>query len=95
MSKLRKAAQGRACMVRIPYICNGDPATTVLAHFRMSGYAGMGLKPPDHFGAFACSSCHDAIDGRSKTDYPRSELRRMHAEAVIRTFDAFVSEGLL
>ncbi|MBP6364383.1 MAG: DUF1364 family protein, partial [Novosphingobium sp.] len=25
MSKLRKAARGRPCMVRIPYICNGDP----------------------------------------------------------------------
>lgn len=100
MSKLRKAAQGRECMVRIPYICNGDPATTVLAHYRLAGCSGMGLKPDDALGAWCCSACHDAVDGRSiaihsKGAYFRDEVRLMHAEGVMRTFDALRREGLL
>ncbi len=96
MSKLRKAARGRPCMVRIPYICNGDPATTVLAHYRLAGCNGMGLKPDDALGAWCCSACHDAVDGRNTQGYlTREEFRLMHAEGVMRTFDALRREGLL
>ncbi len=98
MSKLRKAAQGRECMVRIPYICNGDPETTVLAHYRLAGCNGMGLKPDDALGAWCCSACHDVVDGRS-TDargaMTREEIRLAHCEGVLRTFDALRKEGLL
>ena len=97
MSKLRKAAKGRECMVRIPYICNRDPATTVLAHYRLAGCNGMGLKPDDALGAWCCSSCHDAVDGRTNLDgtHTRDHLRLFHAEGVMRTFDALRREGLL
>jgi hypothetical protein len=93
---LRRAARGRECMVRIPGICNGDPATTVLAHYRMAGYAGMGLKPDDAvFGAWACSSCHDVCDSRVKTKFTREYVRLAHAEGVMRTFAQLRREGLL
>ncbi len=93
MSALRKAAQGRECMVRIPYICNGDPATVVLAHYRLAGYCGTGYKPDDALGAWCCSACHDAVDGRVKGD--REEMRLAHAEGVMRTFAELRKEGLL
>jgi len=41
MTNLRKEARGRNCQVRLPGICNGNPETTVLAHYRMAGLNGM------------------------------------------------------
>lgn len=85
MSKLRKAAQGQPCMVRLPD-CDGGGDTTVLAHYRMAGYCGVGLKPDDEMAAWACDPCHAAIDGRRKLDgWTREEIRLAHAEGVMRT----------
>lgn len=53
-------------MVRLVGICNFNPETTVLAHIRRAGVAGVGQKPPDLCGVFACSSCHDEIDRRTR-----------------------------
>jgi hypothetical protein len=98
MSKLRKAAKGRYCMVRIPGVCNSDPDTVVLAH--LSG-GGMGAKRHDIHGAWCCSSCHDAIDGRTRAkdifgnDWKQSELKHMHIEGVLRTQEALLDEGLI
>jgi hypothetical protein len=91
---LRKLAQGRDCMVRLPGICNHNPETTVLAHFRMAGLCGAGMKPHDLFAAWACSSCHDEIDRRTrKTD---SEFARLaHLEGVLRTQQALILEGVV
>ena len=86
--KDRDAARGMPCMVRVPDFCNGDPDTTVLAHYRLAGTCGSGMKPHDEQAAWACSSCHDAIDGRIKTGYSRDQLRLMHAEGVFRTQEA-------
>lgn len=95
-TKARRAARGRECMVRLPG-CDGGGETTVMAHYRMAGYCGMGLKPDDiGFGAFACHSCHSVVDGRSHIDgFDRDEIRLAHAEGVMRTFDALRREGLL
>jgi hypothetical protein len=95
-TKLTKAARGRECQVRVPGVCNGNPETTVLAHFRMSGTrCGVGLKPNDLQGAWACSSCHDAIDGRRKTEFKSDELRVMHLEGMVRTIDILVGERVI
>lgn len=69
MKDLRKLARGKPCMVRIPGVCNHNPDTTVLAHIRRGGVAGVGQKPPDTCGVWACSNCHSvmgdgyAVDG--------------------------------
>ena len=93
--KLRAAARGRECQVRIPGVCNRDDSTTVLAHFRMAGLCGAGMKPHDLIGAWCCSSCHDAIDGRAKTEYSREELRLFHLEGMARTIAALASDGVI
>lgn len=93
-TRLTKAARGRDCQVRVPGVCNGNPETTVLAHFRLTGTrCGTGLKPHDLQAAWACSACHDAVDARSKTEFSRDELRVMHMEGVVRTIDILISEG--
>lgn len=85
MTPARKAAKGQPCMVRLPG-CTGGGETTVLAHYRLAGYCGTGIKPDDDvFGAWACQSCHDAADGRRNCGLPKAEVRLAHAEGCLRT----------
>jgi len=93
VANLRKEAKGRECMVRLTGICNHDPNTVVLAHIRMMGISGMGLKADDLLGAWACSSCHDAIDRRSHTDLDRDFVKLAHLEGVMRTISILRREG--
>ncbi len=96
MSKLRKAAQGMPCMVRLPGICNHNPETTVLAHLRRGGVAGVGQKPVDLVGVWACSRCHDAIDGRMRIDPALGVVMdRYVLDGLCRTLDAVVGRGLV
>lgn len=94
-ANLRDQARGRVCTIRIPGICNHDPETSVLAHYRLAGTCGTGCKPDDMQGAIGCNCCHDAIDGRIKTSYSRDELRLMHAEGVFRTQEIWREEGFI
>lgn len=94
-NKLRLAARGRECKIRIPGICSHDPETTVSCHYRLVGTCGTGIKPPDILAADGCDRCHAAIDGRTKTTYSKEELMLMHSEGVMRTILARVDEGLI
>ena len=87
---LRAMAQGRDCMVRLPGICCGDPERVVLAHFRLSGISGMGLKPPDEIAAWCCDTCHRVID----TD-KSPEIQLAFAHGVFRTQATLLREGKL
>lgn len=91
MSKLTKEAKGRECQVRLP-CCNHNPETTVLAHYRLAGTCGVGMKPNDLQGAWACSSCHDEIDRRTRI-FENEFVRLAHTEGVMRTIDILVREG--
>lgn len=82
---LRQLARAKPCMVRLPGICNGNPETTVLAHYRLIGISGMGIKSDDLLGAWACSDCHDAIDRRAHMDLDRDYVRLAHLEGMVRT----------
>lgn len=94
MTDYRKLARGRDCQVRLPDVCNGNPETTVLAHYRLIGQSGMGIKSDDlAFGAWACSACHDAIDRRAHMDLERDYVRLAHAEGVMRTIAQLRKEG--
>ena len=96
---LRQSAKGRECQARIVGVCNYDPETTVLAH--MNG-AGMALKSSDLFGAFCCSACHSWLDsGYVRSPYsgvtrpPRMMRDLYHLEAIIRTQQIWLKEGLI
>lgn len=92
--RFTKAARGRDCQVRLPG-CQNDTQTVVLAHYRLAGTCGVGIKPNNLQGAWCCSYCHDAVDGRRDIGIPRTELRLYHAEGVFRTIDTLISEGVL
>jgi hypothetical protein len=90
---LRKEARGRDCQVRAE-VCNGDPDTTVLAHFRHIGISGAGLKSPDILGAWACSNCHDLVDKRIYTDTMNAtEVEHAHLMGLVRTLYQLWKEG--
>jgi hypothetical protein len=95
MTNLRKEARGRGCMVRIPEVCNCNSETVVLAHVRIAGISGMGLKAPDLLGAWACSACHDAIDRRAHLDLDRDYVRLLHLEGMARTINQLLKENLI
>ena len=67
----------------------------MLAHYRMAGLSGVGMKPDDALGAWSCSSCHDAIDRRSHMGLERDYVRLAHLEGVMRTLAVLRSEKLL
>ena len=79
-------------MVRIPEVCNCNSETTVLAHYRLAGISGMGMKSPDLLGAWACSSCHDAIDRRGNTSLDRDYVKLAHLEGLVRTIAQLLKE---
>lgn len=94
MSKLTKLAKGRQCQVRLNGICNHNPETTVLAHYRMAGTCGVGMKPDDMQGAWACSECHSEIDRRTRI-LENDFVRLAHAEGVLRTQAILRQEGVI
>jgi hypothetical protein len=87
---LRQLARGQECMVRLPGICNFNPETTVLAHYRLGGINGYGMKSPDLIGAWACSDCHAHIDTHRDDATARAFL-----EGVIRTQYALIRAGVV
>lgn len=94
-SRITKAARGRDCQVRIEGFCNWNPETTVLAHYRMAGTCGTGIKPNDLQAAWCCSSCHDILDGRRQTGYTQEDLKIFHMEGCFRTIDTLIREGIV
>ena len=81
--------------MRLPGVCNHNSETVVLAHYRLAGVSGMGMKSPDIFGAWACSACNDAIDRRDHTDLERYFVRLAHLDGMVRTIAQLVKEGLV
>lgn len=84
--KLRDSARGRDCTLRIPGTCNGNPETTVLAHLPC-GHRGVGMKSPDNMAVFACSACHDLIDGRARGELDWRDVLRALAETQLYWID--------
>jgi len=87
---LRKYAKGQMCQVRLPNICNHNPETVVLAHFRVIGISGMGMKSPDLIAAWCCSACHAWVDTHKD---PETQLAFAHG--VFRTIAALVQDLLV
>jgi hypothetical protein len=88
MTRLRKLANGRDCEARLVGICNGNPETTVLAHFRLSGISGLGQKSPDLVGAWLCSACHAWVD-----THKDCQTQLDFCKAVFRTQAKLIKEG--
>jgi hypothetical protein len=88
VEKLRKAAEGKECMVRLDG-CGHDHGV-VLAHFRMAGTCGTGFKPHDFQGAWACFECHQKIDGDERNEHQLDFLK-----GVLRTQEELIRAGVV
>lgn len=93
MSKLRDAARNQECQIRVPGLCEFNPETTVLAHFRLG--TGIAQKSIDLCGAWSCYTCHQAVDGHMKSAFTHDQLRLMHAEGMVRTITELHRQGKL
>lgn len=80
---MRRAARGEDCTLRLS-CCNHDPETTVLAHIRMFGWAGIAQKPKDYLAVFSCSKCHDAMDRRRDDLVDPADILRALGETLMR-----------
>jgi len=95
-TKIRASAQGQQCQLRLPGVCNHDPATVVACHLRIAGTCGVGLKPSDLLTVRACAACHDILDGRSKAPHITPEELTLYVhEAHCRTLVEYEREGLI
>jgi len=91
--KIRKSAKGQPCLVRVPGVCNGNTETTVLAHVNGGG---VGVKAGDHEAAYACSTCHEWLDGGYvQHGYSRDTRDLWHLQGVIRTQRVLIEKGLI
>jgi hypothetical protein len=63
-TKVQKSARGEECTLRIAGICTYDVETTVLCHVGFNYGTGKRIRVGERNAVYACSACHDAIDGR-------------------------------
>lgn len=91
--KLRALAKGQECTLRLAGVCNYSAETTVLAHLPDESN-GMGRKPDDISACFACSSCHDFVDGRW-IPYQKEMAEGLLRRAQTRTLRIAIEAGVV
>jgi len=79
------------CTLRIPGVCNFNPETTVFAHLNGGG---MSTKHSDIHGCYACSSCHDWLDGRFGYGAPWAKDVEF-LRAMVETQNKLIEQGLI
>ncbi len=93
--KVRRAARGQQCALRLPGVCSHDPETVILAHPPLSN-GGMGTKGSDIDGAFVCAACHDVLDGRARPGLlDREQILEAWIRATQETRAQLVEAGIL
>lgn len=95
MSKITDSAKQQDCTIRLPG-CNFDKETTVFAHLAGIRF-GHGWAIKTKFGAFACSYCHDVVDGRiaKPEGISHNDVKLAHHEGVIETLLRLEEKGLI
>lgn len=91
MSNITKSARGEDCSLRLGQCSSNE--TVVLCH--IGRLRGMAIKCGDHFGVYACSNCHDIIDGRVKSDWDKLALQAEKLRALEETQAKLVNKSLL
>lgn len=91
--KYTKSAKGETCTVRIPGVCNHNPATVVFAHINGGG---MARKRSSIHGAYACSECHAFLDGGyAQFLWSRQMRDAEHLRAMLETQERMIKNGVL
>lgn len=94
--RIRDAARGQRCTIRLPGVCSADPETTVLAHLSYAS-SGMGTKPSDLSGAFCCAACHDVLDGRTQRPHGvlKEDIEWCKGRGMAETMAVLVEQGII
>ena len=92
--KIREAARGQRCTVRLPGVCCHDSETTVLAHFSYAS-SGMGIKPGCISAAFCCHYCHAVVDGRAKAPVQKDDIEWCKARGMAETWQRLAEMGVI
>lgn len=90
-TKIRKSARGEDCALRLGNCSSNE--TVILAHIGRN--RGMGIKCADYMAVYACSNCHDIIDGRVKSEYTKDQLNTEKLRALEETLGKLFNKGLL
>lgn len=90
-SKIRESARGEDCSLRLGH-CSGNE-TVVLCHIGRN--RGMGFKCSDNMAVYACSNCHDVLDGRVKYEPCDFDLAEEKLRALEETQGKLINKGLL
>ena len=91
---IRNSARGQTCTIRLDG-CNANPETVVFAH-APSLDNGMGLKQAkDFWGAYACSACHDRLDGRVRSERESIEVLSAWMRGIYETQKRMIEQGLI
>ena len=90
-TKITKSARGEDCTMLLGNCSSNE--TVVLCHIGKS--RGMGIKCGDHFAVYACSDCHDVMDGRSPALYGDEMVEGAKMYALERTQMKLIEKGLL
>ena len=96
MSKIRKSANGEDCTLNIASVCNYNSATTVLAHLPDES-KGISKKSDDISSCYACSACHDLIDGRDnrKFTFKPEDIEWYMRRGQTRTLRRLIEKGIV
>lgn len=78
-------------------MCNHNPETVIWCHANgLASGKGVGLKSKDLLGAYGCSKCHDALEGRRHYDHlTRNEIELAFHEAHQRSLLILIEKGLV
>lgn len=90
-TKIRKSARGEDCSLRLGNCSSNE--TVILAHIGRN--RGMGIKCADYMAVYACSNCHDIIDGRVKSEYTKDQLNTEKLRALEETLGKLFNKELL
>jgi len=90
-TKITKSARGEDCTLLLGQCSNNE--TVVLCHIGKN--RGTGIKCGDHFAVYACSNCHDIIDGRAHPMYGWAMVDDAKLTALERTQQKLIDKGLL
>jgi hypothetical protein len=91
MKNLRNEAQYHQCTLRLDG-CNTEPCC--LAHYRVIGVSGMGMKSPDLIGAISCYNCHELVDRRAGK-MTQQEIDAAFARGMARTIKIWITTGAI
>lgn len=92
--KITQSARGEDCTVCILGTCNYNTETTVAAHVS-DGTGGMARKASDTSICFACSACHDVIDGRVYSEEFATRKHWYLLRAIQRTIARLFEMGVV